>query len=57
MIYMSNDVSTLYLSQETLADLGVLCPSFPLIGEHRMSDEGKKTSRPSRILPHSLTSG
>ena len=57
MIYISSDVSTLYLSQETLADLGVLSPSFPLIGEHRMSDEDKKTSRPSQILPRSLIGG
>ena len=57
MIYISSDVSTLYLSQETLADLGVLSPSFPLVGEHRMSDEDKKTSCPSQILPRSLTGG
>ena len=34
MIYVSADVSHLYLSQATLADLGVLSPQFPLIGEH-----------------------
>ena len=34
MIYVSADVSHLYLSQATLTDLGVLSPQFPLIGEH-----------------------
>ena len=34
MIYVSADVSHLYLSQATLADLGVLSPQFPMIGEH-----------------------
>ena len=34
MIYVSADISHLYLSQATLADLGVLSPQFPLIGEH-----------------------
>ena len=57
MICTSSDVSTLYLSKETVADLGVLSPSFPLIGEHRVCDEDKKTSRPSQILPRSLTGG
>ena len=57
MIYISSDVSTLYLFQKTLADLGVLSPSFPLIGEHRVSDENKQTSCPLQTLTRSSTSG
>ena len=34
MIYVSADVSTLYLSQATLSDLGVLSLQFSLVGEH-----------------------
>ena len=34
MIYVSADVSTLYLSRFTLSGLGVLSPQFPLVGEH-----------------------
>ena len=57
MIYISSDVSTLYLSQETLADLGVLSPRFPSIGEHRVSDEDNNTPCPSQNPTRSLTGG
>ena len=57
MIYISSDVSTLYLSQETLADLGVLSPCFPSIGEHRVSDEDNNTPCPSQNPTRSLTGG
>ena len=34
MVYVSADIQTLFLSHGTLSTLGVLSPSFPLLGEH-----------------------
>ena len=44
MIYVSIDVSTLYLSQATLSDLGVLSPQFFLVGEHPPLNTHKQNS-------------
>ena len=44
MIYVSADVSTLYLSQATLLDQGVLSSQFPLVGEHQPLNTHKQNS-------------
>ena len=43
MIHVSADVSTLYLSQATLSDLGVLSPQFPLVDKHPPLNTHKKS--------------
>ena len=55
MIYVSADISHLYLSPATLADLGVLSPQFPLIGEHPTSrDSQPGLCHPTPHHPFSL---
>jgi len=34
MIYVSRDVKTLYLSYDTMLDIGIINPGFPTIGEY-----------------------
>ena len=44
MIYVTVNVSTLYLSRATLSDQGVLFPQFPLIGEYPPLNTHKQNS-------------
>ena len=44
MIYISADVSSLYLSQATSSDLGVLSLQFLLVGEHTPLNTHKQNS-------------
>ena len=54
MICVSDDIGALSLSRDTLSDLGVLSPNFPLIGEHRQSPglngTTPDTQQPSRLI-------
>ena len=53
------DVSHLYLSHATLADLCVLSPQFPLIGEHQPLETRKQdcVTQPSTIPIRSMSGG
>ena len=56
MIYVSTDVTTLYLSQDTLAKLGVLSPNFPSMGEHIPHDIlASYPQQPQPAIPDSLS--
>ena len=60
MIYMSDDIPVLYLSHDTLSDLGLLSPNFPLIGEHQqflgLNGTTPDTEQPSSLI-HSIIGG
>jgi len=58
MVYISNDVSSFYFSQETLANVGVLSSKFSSIGEHRVPHAQDNASITSPGHPiRSITNG
>ena len=60
MIYVSDDIRALCLSRDTLSDLGVLSPNFPLSGEHQQSlalnGTTPDTKQPASVI-RSITGG
>ena len=44
MIYVSDDIRALYLSRDTLSNLGVLSPKFAFIRKHQQSLEWNGTT-------------
>ena len=55
MVYVSADIQTLFLSQGTLATLGVLSPSFPSLGEHANAETQECAGEPAAITNAHLT--
>ena len=53
MVYVNDDILALYLSLDTLSDLGVLSKNFLLIGKHQKS-LGLNGTTPESELPACL---
>ena len=60
IIYVSDDTRALCLSRDTLSDLGVLSPNFPLSGEHQqplaLNGTTPDTKQPASVI-RSITGG
>ena len=49
MVYVRADIQALFLSHGTLATLGVLSPSFPLLGKHGNAETKECANEPAAI--------
>ena len=49
MVYVRADAKILFLSYDTLATLGVLSPSFPLLGKHANAEMQERAGEPAAI--------